>query len=429
MNRPINRTTLIDIVSWLIRELTGLVFIFSGFVKAVDPWGTLYKFSEYFAVWGFHINHNLILAGVVALCAFEFLVGVFLVFGAYRRSTPIAALLFMCLMLPLTFWLAFENPIKDCGCFGDAVILTNWQTFWKNVILTLCIIFLIKFNRTIPCVITPAFQWILFTASTIYIFIISWCGYNIQPMLDFRPYKVGYNLSVNSNEDTSEPSFIFTYQKDGIKQEFSEDDELPDEDSGWVFVERKEIYNDNVNNENSPETTEFRFWDREGREDVTEEALGSKDKILLLLIPSLKDISASTTWKINALNEWAKKHNITMEAVIALHSGDMEEWEDLSMPAYEIFTAEDTSIKEFARGNPAVAYIENGTIRWKTSLQALDDSQFESPDNNANIIEWAPNEWNLLRNLSLIYIAVIGFLVAVSFIPTFASIFTVKRKD
>lgn len=413
----------LDLLSWVIREVTGIVFVFSGFVKAIDPWGTLYKFAEYFSVWGISIHNNLMIAGVFLLCAVEFMIGVFLMFGCYRKSVTVCGLLFMFLMLSLTLWLAVANPISDCGCFGDALILSNWQTFWKNVILTGCLIYLVKFNPGINCIITPAFQWMAFTATGIFIMVISWFGFNIQPMLDFRPFKVGTLMSIEASGD-NESSFVFTYEKDGVSKDFSEEDELPAEDSGWIFIRRKEIFPDNYSqNENQSQEHEFRIWDREGEEDVTEDALTQYDKNLLMLIPSLKDVSASTTWKINALYDWTHAHGIGMMAIIALHSGDIAEWEDLSMPRYEIYTSEDTSIKELARGNPAVVYVDNGVIKWKTSLASLNDKDFATPETSSDINSIAPDSQNTLKNISFIYLAVMGVLVAISFIPRFAQMF------
>ena len=189
-----NPGPIVSIVTWIFRIIVGCVFIISGFVKAIDPWGSLYKFEEYIAALGVPMLHTLLLTGVFGLCALEFLIGIFTIAGCYRKSCPVVALIFMCIMLPLTLWIAICNPVSDCGCFGDYIILSNWATFWKNVIIILMVIWLVKFNRFFTAIISPAFQWMAFVISLVFIITISIHGYIDQPFLDFRPYKAGKEI-------------------------------------------------------------------------------------------------------------------------------------------------------------------------------------------------------------------------------------------
>ncbi|MDE6772479.1 MAG: DoxX family protein, partial [Muribaculaceae bacterium] len=121
--------------TWTARLLVGCVFVFSGFVKAIDPFASIYKAEAYLSALSLEIWPNLILLGVFSLCAIEFLVGVFILFGCFRKSIIIIVALIMAFMLPITLWLALDNPIDDCGCFGDAIKISNWTSFWKNIIL------------------------------------------------------------------------------------------------------------------------------------------------------------------------------------------------------------------------------------------------------------------------------------------------------
>ena len=122
------------------RFILALVFIFSGFVKAVDPLGTQYKIQDYLDAfgWGGIFPEFIPFLISIMLGMVEFCLGVYLFFGIRRRIAPRAVALIMTIMTPLTFWLAIVNPITDCGCFGDAVVLTNWETFWKNVFYGRC---------------------------------------------------------------------------------------------------------------------------------------------------------------------------------------------------------------------------------------------------------------------------------------------------
>jgi uncharacterized membrane protein YphA (DoxX/SURF4 family) len=133
------------------RLILGIVFIFSGFVKSIDPLGTQYKIEDYLEAFNlqslFPSFVPLLLSIGIALL--EFMVGVFFVFGIRRKFATIMAFIMMLFYTPLTLYIAISNPVKDCGCFGDALIITNWQTFYKNVILLLCVIIVWKYKRYI----------------------------------------------------------------------------------------------------------------------------------------------------------------------------------------------------------------------------------------------------------------------------------------
>ncbi|WP_301904450.1 MauE/DoxX family redox-associated membrane protein, partial [uncultured Duncaniella sp.] len=131
---------------WLFRILVGATFIVSGFAKSIDPWGSFYKISEYFDVWGWDIPHALVVLGAFALGCSEFVLGCLLFFGCYRRVGVWLMMLMMCFMLPLTLYIAIASPVADCGCFGDFLVISNNATFVKNIFLTLMLVYLIMFN-------------------------------------------------------------------------------------------------------------------------------------------------------------------------------------------------------------------------------------------------------------------------------------------
>ncbi|MDE6298326.1 MAG: DoxX family membrane protein, partial [Muribaculaceae bacterium] len=147
-------------LTWILRIFVGGVFMFSGLTKAIDPWGTLYKVEDYLQVMGLDIWPNLKLVGVFGLCAIEFLTGIFILAGCFRRSAAIMAAVIMAFMLPFSLWIAIDDPVADCGCFGDAFIISNWATFWKNVVISSAILWLIKNNKKCRWLVTPALQWI-----------------------------------------------------------------------------------------------------------------------------------------------------------------------------------------------------------------------------------------------------------------------------
>lgn len=420
----------ISIITWIMRVLVGGLFIFSGFTKGIDVWGTVFKFREYFSVWGYAVWDGLNLAGVFLLCLFEFLTGFFLLFGCFRRVAPYLALLIMAFMLPLTLWLAVKNPISDCGCFGDALKLSNWETFYKNLIITAGSVWLVVYNRKAICLITPYLQWIGTFVAGAYILAISLIGYYYQPLIDFRPYKIGTPLVEMENvdeaqeeEETDEDDYLrFVYEKDGERKEFGIDDELPDEEDGWTFVERYYAPGgEDLSKMAQPEFDKsdernLRLYSEDGHDDVTEEVIGN-GRQLILMIPVISEVSAAKTWKINSFYDWCNANGIEMLATVGGNPMEIERWKDISLAEYPIYTSDDTSIEEVVRGNPGIVYIENGIIKWKSSLKAINIDDFQEEAVTSNPMSFARDNRRILLNLTWILIGVTAVLVFLSFSP------------
>ena len=406
---------LVRTITWIIRELTGAVFIFSGFTKAVDPWGTLYKIQDYLAVMGLEIWPSLVKVGAFSLCAVEFIVGVMLCFGSFRRTAAWGATAIMCFMLPLSLWIALYNPVPDCGCFGDALIISNWATFWKNVVLMLAVLWLSFFNRCAGWLINPAIQWIGLIVTSFFCVAIEAAGYFYQPLIDFRPYPVGSRLTEESADE--EPEYKFIYERNGVKKEFSESDELPDESDGWVFVNRMPVSDPGIESRVSTRNEKsLRLWDFEAEEDVTEDVLDPTGDRIILVMPELEKVSIAMTWKINSLHDWAATHDIDMIGAVAATREDIATWEDLSMPEYPIYTSEDTVLKELARGNPAVVFVHDGVIRWKSTLRAINTDDFMSPETASNPMAFSHNDKAILINTSALYVSIMACLITFSFL-------------
>lgn len=415
-------------LTWLFRLLVGGTFLFSGFVKAVDPWGTFYKFEEYLAAMGLPMLHTLLVTGVFGLCALEFVIGIFLLFGCYRRSCPIIALIFMCVMLPLTLWIALSNPVNDCGCFGDFIKISNWATFWKNVVLTAMVIWLVKYNKRCITLISPAFQWMAVVISLCFILTISILGYTCQPLLDFRPYNIGTRMVEDNNELADEPHFTFVYEKEGKRVEFNEDDELPNEADGWKFVERKENTSTGTLTGATDDTKTFRIWNRTGDRDITDEVIDEEGKMLMLLIPYLPAVSPATTWKINSMYDWAMSHDTEMIAVVSGSNTEINQWQDMSMPEYDIYTCDDTAIKEVARGNPAVVYLEKGIIKWKSTLGVLDIDNLSQKNKQIEPPAVVTDGTDIMKELFYLYLACLAVPLTLSFLPRIKDAYSLHRR-
>lgn len=413
----------ISLITWVVRIIVGLTFTVSGFVKAIDPWGTLYKVDDYLAAMSLSIWPNLELVGVFSLNAAEFLLGVFILLGCFRRTSALFLVAFMCVMLPLTLWIAIFNPVSDCGCFGDAFKISNWATFWKNVGLSLCAVWLVRHNRSGHWLVTPALQWIAFVVSSLFIVFIELYGFNYQPMLDFRPYTTGTTLVNDPESNSGEPIFKFLYQKNGETREFGENDELPSEDDGWEFVDRVEVSEKSGQTTDSQKKKNIRIWSHDGEDDVTEEAIIENGGEIIVMMPELAKVSPATTWKLNSLNEWATKHDVIMIGVVSGSNDEIEQWEDISMASYPVYTADDTDIKEVVRGNPGVVYLKDGVVVWKSTLSALHIDDFMSPEISDNAENFAPDHLRILRNSIYIYLILLSVLIFLSFTPLLKDFF------
>lgn len=416
------------IITWILRILTGATFVFSGVVKAIDPWGTLYKLIDYMDAMHLPVYRNLLLSGVFILCIYEFCVGVFLLLGCFRRSAPIMGIVFMAVMLPLTLWIALTDPVADCGCFGDALLLSNWTTFWKNVALTAAVVWLCKYNTLARCLVMPHLQWIVMISSAAYIIVTGSFGYFYQPLIDFRPYPVGSSLiSYESSDIDEDAEYTLIYSKDGVEKEFGIDD-LPSEEDGWEFVRREspEAPTSSAGDEKNSAT--FRIWSEDGLDDVTDDILTPDGDMIILFMPDLASVSVATTWQINSLYSWANNHGMEMIGVVSGTPEQISEWKDVSLAAYPLYTAEDTEIKMIVRGNPAVVYLKDGKIVWKTTLRALGTEEFPTEENpKDDPASYSLDNRSVLNNVTSIYLILLAMLICFSALPALRRVFGSRR--
>ena len=364
-----------QVLTVLMRLVVGGVFIFSGFTKAIDPWGTSYKITDYLTAMGLEEWAATALFIAVAMAALEFILGIQLVLGAYRRSAPIVSLLLMLVLTPLTLWLAITDAVPDCGCFGDALHLSNWATFGKNLLLLLGVVYLLMFNKSVRGVYGPAVQWIVTALSFAFIMAIAYYGYFVQPLIDYRPYPVGTRLVADDELETdeSDDEFIFIYSKDGEEHEFTIDS-LPDEEDGWEYVTRYHARrpHSKIIIRNGDGSNGIAIHDMEGN-DVTIDVLGDNRRTVLLLFPAPDKVGVVNSFALNELNDAALVAEANVVGLTPASQEQIEAWQDLSMASYPFYHMDDSELKMVARGNPAVVYLEDGIIKWKRTLSSLDN--------------------------------------------------------
>ncbi|MGL5980842.1 MAG: BT_3928 family protein, partial [Phocaeicola sp.] len=295
-NKRIHRA--INIWVAICRCVLSLTFIFSGFVKANDLLGTQYKIQEYATFLGGGIFSSLSFTVALLQAIIEFCLGAYLFFGIRRRFSSFFVLLVMFFMTPLTLWLAVSNPISDCGCFGDALLLTNWETFGKNLFLLLAAFSLFKWHNRITPFVTSRFDWIVSSYTFFYITIFSFYAYRELPPLDFRPYKIGVHIptamEVPEGVKPTQYETRFLLEKEGVQQEFTLE-QYPD--SSWTFVGSKTVVKEKGY---EPTIHDFSLVTQEDGIDITQEVLRDTSYTFLLV---MYQIELADDSRIDLVNE------------------------------------------------------------------------------------------------------------------------------
>lgn len=361
----------------LARIVVGITFIFSGLVKLIDPVGTMYKIDDYLAVMNMTALQPLSIIASVALALAEFILGINTLLGSYLRTTPKLLLAFMTLMTPLTLYLAIANPIADCGCFGDAVILTNWQTFAKNVVLLLLVLFLFKYYTKAKSVFHREVQALTVIWGIVYAAFVVWFAFTYMPILDFRPYKLGTDIrAAYYGDDMPDTEYQFVYEREGVQQTFALDN-LPDESQGWTFVERKQVGAKLVVKATSA-ADYFVVYD--GNKDVTEDILEQDGYVFIMLSPNLAKANDNHIDKIHELYDYCLLCGYPFYAVTASTPAEIDEWLDNTGGEYPFLFMDKTSIVTIARGNPYMLILKDGVIYHKYPISQLpEEAQLDRP--------------------------------------------------
>ena len=355
------------------RLILAVVLILSGFVKAVDPLGTQYKIHDYVTALHLHayVADWATLTVSILQSAFEFGLGILLLFAIRRRLVSKLVLIVMLVMTPLTLWLAISNPISDCGCFGDAVTLTNWQTFWKNVILLAAATIVVYKPLDMMRFISKSNQWIVINYTAVFILIVSGMALYNLPQFDFRPYHIGANIlkGMEIPKGAKQPRFETTFilKKNGKTKEFTLDN-YPD--STWTFVDSKTIQTETGF---IPPIHDFSITRVDNDEDITDSILHTKGYTFLLISPHLETADDSQLDRINLLYEYAQIHGYGFYCLTASTLKGMNRWTDITGADYPYCTTDETTLKTMIRSNPGLMLIKQGTVIRKWSHNLLPD--------------------------------------------------------
>ena len=363
------RTAGIIVVN-LCRMAMAIVFILSGYVKAIDPLGTQYKIEDYLEALNLAgtLPDWLTLSASVGLSALEFVIGVMLLFAIARHIATRVAVVFMSVMTLVTVWLFVAEPISDCGCFGDAIHLTNGETLAKNLILLTMSILLVWKPRHMVRFLSDGNSTIVFDYSIIFVVATSAYSLYLLPQFDFRPYRIGTNIKAGMTipEGAEQPQFETTFimKKDGITKEFSLEN-YPD--STWEFVDSKTV---KTKDGYVPPIHDFFIQTMQG-DDITDEVLDRKGYTFLLISPHLEQADDSNFGQIDQIYEYAEEFGYPFYCLTASGQKAIERWQDMTGAEYQFCNTDATTLKTIIRSNPGLLLLKDGKVIQKWSHNAL----------------------------------------------------------
>ena len=358
---------------YVARTVVGLTFILSGFVKAIDPLGTQYKIQDYLAAIppSLSLPDMLTLLMSVSLSMVEFTLGAFMLTAISRRLTARLTLLFMLAMTAVTVWIYIADPVTDCGCFGDALTLTNLETLLKNIVL-LALAALVAWRPThIGRLMSRSNQMLLGQMLMVTPVALSfWCLYDL-PLIDFRPYHIGADIKAGMEipEGAEQPVFDTTFimEKDGERREFTLDN-YPD--STWTFVDSKTV---TVKEGYVPPIHDFSITAADG-EDITDMVLGREGYTFLLISPDLDKADDQNFGDIDQIYEFCQDNSIPFYCLTASTEKSQQHWQNITGAEYPFCMTDATTLKTMIRSNPGLMLLEKGVVRGKWSHNRLPET-------------------------------------------------------
>ena len=352
------------LVKNLCRIIVGIVFIYSGFVKGIDPLGSDYKFTDYFNAFGMGWMNATTLFFSFALSLVEFLIGIALLFNLWVSRMAWGSLLFMAFFTPLTLVLALTNPVSDCGCFGDAMILTNWQTFWKNIILLLLAIMIFMYRKEYKSSLPLVGQFSFLALAGAGMLCLSVYCYRHLPVLDFRPYAVGKNITEGmrlpegAEPDQYEVTLKYKNKQTGEVQSFTEENYPWQDTLNWEY----ESSSERLVKKGYITPIHDLVIEHPTLGNITEEILEDDNHTILAVAYNLTQSDMQYQPAINRLAEYAQEKGIRFYGLTSSSERDIETYKKRYHVPYEFCTADEIQLKTMIRSNPGVIILREGTI-------------------------------------------------------------------
>ena len=404
------------LVKNLCRIIVGIVFIYSGFVKGIDPLGSDYKFTDYFNAFGMGWMNATTLFFSFALSLTEFLIGIALLFNLWVSRMAWGSLLFMAFFTPLTLVLALTNPVSDCGCFGDAMILTNWQTFWKNIILLLLAIMIFMYRKEYKSSLPLVGQFSFLALAGAGMLCLSVYCYRHLPVLDFRPYTVGKNITEGmrlpegTEPDQYEVTLKYKNKQTGEVLSFTEENYPWQDTLNWEY----ESSSERLVKKGYITPIHDLIIEHPTLGNITEEILEDDNHTILAVAYNLTQSDMQYQPAINRLAEYAQEKGIRFYGLTSSSERDIETYKKRYHVPYEFCTADEIQLKTMIRSNPGVIILREGTILDKWAGKDVPDVK-ELQD--TDLTAYCMYSREQMQRIYLVYSIILLFFVAYLLIP------------
>jgi uncharacterized membrane protein YphA (DoxX/SURF4 family) len=351
------------------RILVGLVFVFSGFVKGVDPLGTAYKITDYFEAYHMIWASPLSLYLSILLCTFEFVLSVLLVINVKMKQVAWLVLLLMSFFTAVTFYDALYSPVPDCGCFGDAIVLTNWQTFYKNLVLMVFVLIVFLGRNKIKAYYTTIKEFSIIGIVSLLFIWFSVYNYRNLPIIDFRPWKIG-NKMMSDNPQPSKFYLVYKNKQSGESKEYLSN-ELPWQDTVWVA--NWEYISTREDNPNKSLLGAFAISDSLGT-DMTDHFVRNPEFQFFIASYNIKEASEKAFEKLNPFIEKANSKGISIIILTGSSPEEIAEFKKLFPKMnYEFYTSDDIALKAMIRSNPGLVLLKKAVVLGKWHWRNIPD--------------------------------------------------------
>ena len=344
----------------LSRILVGVLFIFSGLIKANDPLGFSYKLDEYFSVFGTEFLVPLSLSLAIFVCAYEIIFGCMLLLGARITFTVWALFLMIVFFTFLTFYSAYYDKVRECGCFGDFLRLTPWQSFYKDIALLVMILILFIGKKYIYPLLGGAIEKFLIILSVIFSVGFPLYAYNFLPIKDFRPYAIGKNipegmkLPPNAVQDSM--VMVFIYEKDGKQIELTPE-QIKTIDSTYKYIDRKDKV---IREGDNPAIHDFSIVSVDGN-DYTEQILNYPNYYFFLICYDLDKTNATVFGKVNDFAKLCRQDGVPIICLTA-SADQIESFKKEAGVDIDFYLTDQITLKTMIRSNPGLMLLKQGTV-------------------------------------------------------------------
>lgn len=345
----------------LCRFLVGALFVFSSFTKGVDPLGTKYKMLDYFIAYDIQWLNELALPLAIIMIMAEFIVGICLMLNLLPRLATLGASLLMLFFTITTFFDAIYNLVPDCGCFGTAIKMSNWQTFFKNLIIISILIPLIFNNKTLVNKRVTILGQTLFTIIFMGMFI-GFEIYNVRhlPVIDFMEWKVGKDMKPAETEEPAEIYLTFKNIETGEEQEYLSPD-YPWNDSIWMsqweFVSQRQ--------EGGNQSLGFSILNEDG-DDYTD-VLYDTENLFVFVAPYLDELTEKDIKECQRIYDFANENGFNYLWITSVNPEYVHELQENYYMFDEVYYGDELELKTMVRSNPGLMLMNNGVVLDKWS--------------------------------------------------------------